>query len=207
MCRFLSLAFFLFSAVVLVAQKPFEGRIRYQIQYIYLPDDMKGLESVLPQTCELITNGKDWRLTQSTEIDGEWLMIYIAHSDTVYSQMKLGPEKLRLAKNRPESSQKVRIMETDQIKTIAGIEAKKYLVKAFEGNAKEVWVNPHFLNLKKAFQSNLKQLPLEFETEVGEVRLRYTAVLISPEPIDGTYFVLSSEFKPVSEAVYNRWLR
>ena len=207
MLRFFSLCFFLLCSVVLSAQKPFEGRIRYKIQYVYLPDDMKGLESVLPQTCELITNGKDWRLTQSTEIDGDLVMIYLHKSDTVFSQLKVGAEKLRLAKTHPESDQNVRIVETEKTKEIAGVEVKQCFVKSFEGAAQEIWIEPHFLNLKKAFEPNSKLLPLEFETEVGGVKLKYTAALVSQEPIDETYFVLSSEFKPVSAAVYDRWLR
>ncbi|MEZ4721694.1 MAG: hypothetical protein R2813_07465 [Flavobacteriales bacterium] len=187
-------------------QSSFEGRIKYVIAYEMANEERKGIDLSLPKECKLYTNGKDWRLEQYSALGDNSIMIYHHDADSVYRLMEIGNEKFLLADKAANSAVRVWFEITQDIKSIAGFECHKSIAQV-ENEKSSVWVCQDYKNLKHLFWPQSEFLPISFTMIKSDLETVYTAIDHSKEPIDDTYFVVSSEYKLISDLKYQRMLR
>ncbi|NQV53886.1 MAG: hypothetical protein HQ500_11925 [Flavobacteriales bacterium] len=195
---------FLLCAFSLVAQKPFEGRIHYSVNYLSFPDGMEGAELALPQQMTLVLNGANYRMQQASALAGDLVWIRPDGGDTLYQLFDFMDRKVFLAIPTGKGAAKYRIVPKEGELTLAGVECSRRFAQDASGEHKEIWVWERYKNpLTNDFPS-LKSLPLQFDMERNGIRMRFSAERIVEEPIDQTYFTIPSNAVRIDEGILQR---
>jgi hypothetical protein len=207
MCRLCLVIIFGFLLCEAFAQKQFCGELDYQVEYLDLPSDMEGMSSILPNKCHIITDGKNWRLDQNTSINGAFIEIYHHRKDSLYQFLTVAEERVRIEKKVEFGVEDLRCLSSTGESTISGISVQKRSISGSEIYAQEMWVSKEFQGIPALFIPGLDALPIQFEVKRQGVHMRYTLVRLTQQPLDDTYFTLPTNYKPISEKVYQSWLR
>lgn len=174
----------LFLAIIAIsfvqAQKAFEGTIQYKITYKNLPDEMAGMESMLPQGTSVTMSKNMTRLDQDLGVSGEMIVISNNKTGERTIYIDAGMQKLK-AQLTKEEAEKMTDQEPevsieyfdDETLDILGYTAKKAILttKTKVGNTTTetqttVYYTEKIANPKgdERFEA-LKGLPLYYELE------------------------------------------
>ena len=195
-------------ALTSLAQKPFEGRIVYNIDYRDAPQDMQGLEKMLPSELVMIVNGTTSRKEQQSVFGGKQVFLNWADQDSTIVLVDILDQKLKytIPQDKREM-QRYRVTETDESKEIKGYTCKKALLQTSKGVVLEAWYTAEFLNPDGSALPQLKGLPLKYELSQKGMTVVFTARTVKEEPIDETYFVVPEEYEATSLDRFNEMIR
>jgi hypothetical protein len=183
----LAMAFLALSAQ---AQKPFEGRIKYTIEYLSFPEGLNDVEVALPDHLTLIVEGGNYRMQQRSALAGQMVVVRTAGSDSIAQWFDLMGQTVVLTRPVSTSPHRYRAVLKDEHKMVAGIEAQRVYLQSADGQHREAWVFTRFKNPLTDVLDALTSLPLVFEMERNGIWMRLTAIQVIEEPIDATYFAL-----------------
>ena len=188
---------FLFFALPALAQKKFtEGTISYDIVINTGTDKPQGADFLDGATSAVYIKGSKTRTemvsplgTQSTILDGTKSSIVILKE---YGEQKyminLKQEDWRDANKRYED---VSFTYDTGTKTISGYNCNKAVGKLKDGTTFTVWYTTDLLLENKDFQYANRTLPglaLEYETNMGNLKVTYTVSKISFSPVPAAKF-------------------
>ena len=189
----------LFSvSLCLKAQKAFEGRIVFDVEYVSFPEGMEGVEQSLPQQMTMIVKGQNLRISQQSILAGELLQIHRAGVDTIFQIFHFMDSHVLMAEPIDNKSVKYRVVEKDKEKIIAGIETHKMYLQSGTGQHFAAWVDKKYQNPMKYELRGLNYLPLEYSLVKNGIILKLTAREVKHEPIDLTYFILPDNIVRIS---------
>ena len=204
--RILLIACCLLVASSKQAQRPFEGRIHYQVEYLSFPDGMEGAELALPQQMTLLAKGSSYRMQQSSALGGPLVWIHPAKIDTVYQVFDFMERQVFLAAPVGSGAHKHRVVAKEDEREIAGWKCEEYYLQSAEGNHQTVWVNEKYRNPLKVDFPGLVYLPLQFDLWRNGIHMRFSAKRVVEEQLDGTYFTLPERAVRIREADLQRIL-
>lgn len=172
------------------AQKPFIGRITYDVEYVSFPDGMEGAEQSLPQQMTMIVKGQNVRITQQSALAGELLQIHQEGVDTIFQIFHFMDRHVLMAAPIENRSIKFRAIEKENAKNIANIETHEVYLQSGTGGHLVAWVDKKYQNPLQSELRGLDFLPLEYSVIKNGITLKMTAREVKVEPIDETYFLL-----------------
>ncbi|MGN6165614.1 MAG: DUF4412 domain-containing protein [Flavisolibacter sp.] len=188
---------FLFSLPVLAQKKLSEGTISYDIVINTGNDKPQGADFLDGATSAVYIKGPKTRTemvsplgTQSTIIDGakNTIVILKEYGEQKY-MINLTPEDWKDANKRYENVSFT--YDAAATKTILGYKCNKAIGKLSDGTAFTVWYTTDILLDNKDFQyanRNLPGLALEYETNLGNLKVTYTVSKISFSPVPAAKF-------------------
>lgn len=194
----------LLGSISLWAQKPFEGRIHYSVEYLSFPEGMEGAELSLPQQMTLVIKGVNYRMQQASALGGELVWIRPAAVDSLYQLFDFMDQKVFLAMEMKPSAARYRIVPKEGSAMIAGASCTRLLMQSASGEHREAWVWEKFMNPLTHDFPSLKFLPLQYELVKNGIHMRLTAKRIVEEPVDETYFVLPTNAVRIDEGILQR---
>lgn len=203
----------LFISILLVtiglhAQKPFEGKITYNISYEDMTEDMEGLERMLPQELSMVIKGKTSRAEQVSVFGGKQTFINREGEDSTVVLVDILERKLKyVIPQDKRKEERFKVIEKEETKEIKGIKCKKAILQSANGIVLEVWYAPEFENPAGSEYPQLKGLPMEYEISQRGMTLSFKVKSISQEPIDETYFVIPDDYEETSLERINQMIR
>lgn len=175
------------------AQKTFEGRIVFKVEYLSLPEGMEGVEHMLPQKSTWMVRGQQTRVVQHVPLAGWQVIVYSPQLDSFYQQIELFDQKMMFAKPISFLENRFRIIPKSESKEILGLNVKQVFLQNAQGDVLEAWVSNKYSNTKGTELPELEGLPLQFELIRNNIKYRLTAVSMNEEPVDDTYFLVPTD--------------
>ena len=182
----------------MLAQKKFtEGTISYDIVINTGSDKPQSADFLDGATSAVYVKGNKARTemvsplgTQSTIIDGvkNTIVILKEYGEQKY-MINLKPEEWKDANKRYEDV--TFAFDNTETKTILGYKCNKAVGKLKDGTSFTVWYTTDLLPVNKDFQYANRSLPglaLEYETNMGDLKMTYTASKISFSPVPAAKF-------------------
>ena len=187
------------------SQEVFSGRLHYEIEYLNVTDDMAGVDSMLPKSLNVITDGTNWRIEQHTDINGDVAQIYVASKDSIYETLIIGPERVTI-----ECKKAIAISETNKIgagEQIGGMGTDIYKCSLENGRSLDIICLSKYQSVAGLFYQDMMGIPTSVELDKGGVTMRLTLKSLVFEPLDETYFSLPTDYSTLEGTVYQSWLR
>lgn len=189
------------------AQKPFEGRIIFAVDYIDIPTAYTGMQDALPKELLWVVKNENSRMQQSTTLGGEQTVIHRQGEDSLYQLVDVLGQKIKLIQPLQKQAHRFRVTEQDEAREMLGYETKKVTLQTADGAVLTAWCATRFKNPAGSDLPEIKKLPLEYEFQRGEIKMRLTAIEVTEEPVDDTYFFIPNEYAAIPKEEYDRWLR
>ncbi len=173
--------------------KPFEGVVVYSIEYIEVPDEVKGMESMLPQTTSMSISGDLVKVEQEI-MGGSQTVIVDNQKKESHILMNMMGQKLDIFLSRAEMEKaekeapEMTVEELSGTKTILGYKCREALITDPDtGDTQKVFYTNKLEIDHKDFKS-LKGFPLEYYTTQQGMKLRMTATEVTKKKIPASYF-------------------
>lgn len=184
---------------------PFHGTIVYEINYLKMPEDMQGMDDMLPQRMEMMILGSKTRIFQEMGM-GMGTQVVLTDEDTKEADvlMDMMGQKTHVHMSREQveaeeakSTEKPKINYLEGTKKIVGYNCKKAQVINADGTGVLVWYTEKIDAPHKDF-SELKGFPLEYETEVEGMTMQIVAVSIDEKKPDPSNFAIPDGYRKMS---------
>lgn len=188
---FLLLAFVLFVASSPV--KDFEGTITFSIEYLDVPEEIQGMESMLPSSMRYSIKGSKVRIEQSLmggsqivladqeEKTGDVLM------DMMGQRIHVHMSKEELEAEEAKNTEKPTITYSKETKKVNGYKCNKATLVAKDGAKTVLWYSKE-IEVKHNDYKELDGFPLEYETTADGMTMRITATNIERKSLAETHF-------------------
>lgn len=175
------------------AQKAFEGRIEFLVEYVDLPPGADGVEAMLPKRATWMVRNQQTRIVQHVPLAGWQVFLYLPELDSFYQQIELFDKNMLFAKPLVNEMNRFREIPKEDTKMLLGFELKQSLLQNANGDVLTIWYTPKFRNTSGTELHEIKGLPLDFEIMRNGIKYRLTATKITEEPVDDTYFQVPSD--------------
>lgn len=179
--------------------KPFEGVVVYSIEYIEVPDEVKGMESLLPKTTSMSISGDLVKVEQEI-MGGSQIVIVDNGKKESHILMNMMGQKLDIFLSREEMEKaekeapEMKVEELSGTKKILGYKCKEALISDPDtGDTQKVFYTNKLEIDHKDFKS-LKGFPLEYYTTQQGMKLRMTATEVTKKKIPASYFEVPSGY-------------
>lgn len=189
--------------------RPFEGTVVYTIEYLEVPDEVKGMESMLPKTSTMSISGDLIKVEQEV-MGGNQIVIVDNHKKESHILMNMMGQKLDifLSKEELEAAEKenpkMKIEELDGGKTIMGYKCKEALVTNPDtGDTQRVFYTKKLEIEHKDFKS-LKGFPLEYQTNQQGMKLKMTATEITKKKLPASLFEVPDGYQSMTMDELNK---
>lgn len=190
-----------------VAFKPFEGDIKFKISYLEVPEDVKGMESMLPSQLSMTFGGEMVKIEQ--EIMGG-SQIIITHEtkkegDMLMSMMGM---KIHVHMTKEELEKEEADMEKPSIKLLSGEKkilgytCKKAEVTTSEGSI-ELWYTQEIEAKNKDFKE-IDGFPLEYTANQGGLKMQFIATSVENRKVDMAEFAVPEGYTKYSLEELNK---
>lgn len=188
----------IFSGFSLTAQKDFEGVIKYDIEYLEVPEEVKGMEWML-SSYTIISISDPYFKLENEMMGGEVATVFNASKNEVQMFFDMAGDKIGTtmtsedieAMQNEEPVVAPEIEYFDETKKIAGHKCRKALVIS-DGVKQEVWYTEKFKNysydLKKDNISFVPGLVLEYISEQDGIKMKMTCTELLEEKVDASKF-------------------
>jgi hypothetical protein len=100
-----------------------------------------------------------------------------------------------------------RVVEKEDEKVIAGKTCRHYFLQGRDDLHYDVWVDTKHLNPLTDVFPGLKHLPLVYEADRDGIHMRFTAMSMTEQPLDETYFLAPTNAVRISEDVLQKVMR
>ena len=187
------------------AQKVFEGFVNYQIEYLSVPDEVKGFESMLPQEMTKYMSGSKMRVEQT--IMGEGTQIVISDSDANTGTVLMNVLGTQIAMvidgdemaDAKEEKKKQKVKITKETKKIAGYKCKKAIVEMEGMDAPViVWFTNEFKSSIEDY-NKIDGLVLSYTSLAEGMQMRLTAEVVQKEGVDSSMFEIPDGYDVVTQ--------
>jgi hypothetical protein len=189
---------------VLNAQKPFEGKIVYKIDYPTLPDEMRGMEGMLPKETVVYAKGSKSR-SETPSLMGNQVVISDAKKDYGVVLMDMMGQKMAIEptaedmKDAKVRNEKMKIEYLNETKTVAGIKCKKAIITAEDEEFPlVVFYTEEFSNYNASDMKQLKGMPLEYTMKANGMEMRMVAQSVTPEKVDDKKFEVPADYQKMT---------
>jgi GLPGLI family protein len=195
----------LILSLVTFGQESFEGEIDFSIRYSNLPQEMAGMESMLPVEMNMHLKGAKSRTEQKSPITGSQIVIANMETNYMVTLMDILGNKIAMASPMDDmeamkvEAQKIDIEYLNETKTIAGYKCKKALIKSPDlPTPIVVYYTDKFTGGTEQF-GTLKGFALEYSVTAEGVQMNFTATRIEEGPVDDSLFIAPEEYKIVTQ--------
>ncbi len=209
--------FFLLIVVLLMsefvsAQRPFRGRITYNITYPGSNIDLAELQE-LPSKAVIITKNDQVRTELSAENAGlSQVKITDVNSGEVSTKLEIMREKYVITRSAQEIQTALRNMPqpdiefTDQTREILGFTCNHAIATIVDENGdvyeSEIWYTPEIPGNAFNFDSPYNEIPglmLEYEMRVGQLNIRHEATSVRRRMfVGGRNFYVPRDYQPIT---------
>lgn len=189
-----------------LAQKPFEGKIVYAVNYLNIPEGQIGKKRALPSSLIAFVQGQNVRMQQYTSLAGEWTIIQPANVDSTYHCFYLLDERVMISRPVKKRAARFRVVEQEDSKAWSNFEMTAFRLQKADGEYLTAWCATRYMNPFQVDMPELNFLPLIFELERGDLRMRLTATTVEQMPLDASYFEVPDNVELISEEVLTRLL-
>ena len=187
----LGIAFVFIMASFKMAVKPFEGDVDFQIAYLEMPAEMKGMESMLPSNLKMTFSGDKVRIQQEI-MGGSQIII----SDEVKKEgdmlMEMMGMKIHVHMTKEDLEKEEEGMEKPEIKKLTGEKkilnytCKKAQLTSKEGTV-EIWYTNEIDAKNKDFPE-IDGFPLEYTAIQDGLKMQFTAKSVKTRSVDKAEF-------------------
>lgn len=186
-----------------IAAQQFEGEITFSINYIEVPAELQGMESMLPTAMNYFFSGDNMAIKQNTAFGTQTIVMNNA-ANTGYVLMDMMGQKIALKVDDSQTEEETsgpEFTKTSETKEIAGYNCTKYLVKTDEIGDTEVWTtNELKANMgSKNPMKNVEGFPLEYVSEKEGMTMRLTATNVTKKELDNSMFDIPTDFTVMTE--------
>jgi GLPGLI family protein len=196
--RKLALAFMAIAfALPAMAQKQFEGTIKFKMSYEDLPAEMAMMEAMLPDEMITRVKGEKSRMEQSMAMGMSSVTITDMKKGTGIVLMDLMGQKIAMEATKEElkkldkkkvSDKKPEFKYTSETKEIAGYECKKAFIVIEGAGEMEIYYTEDLpAGASKQFEG-LKGFPLEYSISQGPMKVSFTATKVIKEKLSDSLF-------------------
>lgn len=190
-----------FMAVVIalptLAQKKFEGTIKFDLSYEDLPAEMAAMEAMLPDEMVTVVKGEKSRLEQSMGMGmssvtitdmkkGSGILLMDMMGKKV--AMEMTKEELEKMDKNGSSKKKPEFKYIDGEKEIAGFKCKKAIVVLEGAGEMELYYTEGLPAGASTQFEGLKGFPLEYTIAQGPMKIKVTASSVKQEKINSSLF-------------------
>ncbi len=185
--------------------KPFEGTIVYDIEYIEVPEEVQGMESMLPQTTSMSISGDMVRVEQEV-MGGTQVVIVDNLKKESHILMNMMGQKIDIFLTKEEieaaeaeaGTNEMEVKELSGKKTILGYKCKQaLLIDPETGDSQEVYYTKKLEIAHKDFKS-LRGFPLEYYTTQESMKIKMTASEIKSKKLDPSLFKVPPGYQQMS---------
>lgn len=185
--------------------KPFEGTIVYDIEYIEVPEEVQGMESMLPQTTSMSISGDLVRVEQEV-MGGTQVVIVDNLKKESHILMNMMGQKIDIFLTKEEieaaeaeaGTNEMEVKELDGKKSILGYKCKQaLLIDPETGDSQEVYYTKKLEIAHKDFKS-LRGFPLEYYTTQESMKIKMTASEIKAKKLDASLFKVPPGYQQMS---------
>lgn len=195
----------LFSLLLIIpfislSQNTFEGTIVYAIEYLEVPEEVKGFESMLPSDMSMKFSGSKTRIEQQL-MGGSQVVVTDNEAEDAFMLMDLMGQKIAVVMSKEEldaereTIQDPRIIYKDDTKEVMGYTCKlAYVHQPDSDQLTAIWYTNE-LNIKNHQDfEQLNGFPLEYESVKDNMKIRLTATSVKEEEIADYLFLIPAGF-------------
>lgn len=185
------------------AQKTFEGSITYKIEYMALPPEMDGMESMLPQESMVYYRNGATRSENNT-MGGMQVAVEDPANDKYFVLMDMLGQKICIETSEEELGEMEKqqgAVEVDLVKgkkEIAGHNCKKAVVNLPDN---EVPITLYYAPKLKSGNNRyegIEGIPLQFGMHNAGVQARLTAIKVEKMEVDPLMFTVPEGYEMMS---------
>ncbi len=183
-------------------KKDFQGVIVYTIEYLELPDEVKGMESMLPQETSMTMSGDIEKVEQSV-MGGSQIVISNTKTGESHILMDMMGQKLDIflsaeeAKAAEEEAGDPTVVNKGDQKTIQGYKCRLAEVTDGEGNVQLVYYTKS-IKVKHNNFTHLDGFPLEYQTSQNNMKLNMVATEVKKRKVDASEFEVPEGYTPMT---------
>lgn len=204
----------LFMSILLfqtMAQKTFEGTVKFAITYGDLPPEMAGYEAMLPKELTTKIKNGNSKTEQSTAMGTN---ITIADKDgNATILMNMMGQKVAIkesAKDKKQENNKPIITYIDETKEIAGYKCKKAELKfADTDEVMVVYYTEDISTLATNPQigvNGLKGFMMEYSLENQGIEMTISASTVTKEKISDAEFIVPSDYEVMTKEEFQKMM-
>lgn len=193
--------------VICSAQKPFEGRVLYAVSYDSVPEEMKGMEHVLPTEMLWVVRGDDSRMEFRLPMGGTQVVIHRAGIDSAFTLTEVLQQKILVVTRSQLQNTRSKVVEANEKKEIDDHKVKKQWVQSTDGHTLTIWSSTKYKNPSGGETSLIEYLPLDYQVFRNGMLVHMEAKSVTEESVDKTYFEVPGSYERVPKAIYDAWLR
>lgn len=205
MNRLSILTFLLTSFLSLTAQQSFEGKIVYNITYTEIGQDMEGFESFLPKQNILYVQDEKVRTEVPMSFGDPQITVMDSKNESGFMTMDMLGTKIAITYNKDnQDDEEVNSTQSfeyfDDYKIILGYKCQKAVITTTTdgvSTSSTYYYTNELPNLNKDAEG-LKGMSLEYTTDTDGTKSTITAISISKEKIDDSYFEIPEGYEEVS---------
>lgn len=184
-------------ALPTLAQKKFEGTVKFDLSYEDLPAEMAAMEAMLPDEMVTIIKGEKSRLEQSMGMGMSSVTITdmkkgsgVLLMDMMGKKiaMEMTKEELEKMDKKKASQKKPEFKYVDGSKEIAGYKCKKAIVSVEGAGEMELYYTEDLPAGASKQYEGLKGFPLEYTIAQGPMKIKVTANSVKEEKVNAKLF-------------------
>lgn len=183
------------------AQKSFEGKLTYTIEYVKIPAEMKGMEAMLPSGMVTYIKGTKSRTEQDAGMGGKTVIVHDNDNMETMVMMDLFGQKMAIVPSAEEQKEsqaemnKMKVELVNESKEIAGYKCKKALITSPDMDfPMAVFYTEDIPNGSAEFVK-IPGMPLEYTTEQQGMKMKISATSISKEKVAAGLFEIPSDYE------------
>ena len=192
------------TSIVASAQKNFEGTIVYDIEYLSVPAEVEGMESMLPSQMSMQFSG-DWMRLEQEVMGGSQSVVVNSEEKISFILMDMMGQKIvmRIPKEQIEAQEAAtpepEIFEERERKEIAGYKCQKALIKQADGSKVEVFYTKDLGDIRHNEYKKLPGFPLQYVAEAQGMKTRITASKVTPGKLSEDIFKVPDGYTEMSQ--------
>ena len=207
LARIISLISLIFISSALKAQS-FEGQINYKINYLELPANVKGMESMLPQVLEMSIKGNQIAMKQEL-MGGTQTILSNGETEESVILMDMMGQKIAImmtkeeAKKAREELGEPEFSYLDGTKEIAGFKCSKAIMKTGDQEI-ELWYTKDIAGAVHKDFADLDGFPLEYLTYSQGMKLSIVAETVLIGEQEDTNFTVPEGYNKMSMTEFSQ---